>query len=264
MTPERLAQAALLGGIADAPPPRELTPERLAELQALLGTADVAEARRVWDAIEDARSPMQWFDDARRRVPRTQAARRRLMACAAAARKFAAFLKTEPLAAVLLNDGVFPFEHLLTDEERRAFVAAPGEFIRRVESVAEFARLFAEPDRFQLAHPFLMGANQGATSTAALILWPVLFGLWTGVERREPSPGEPLHQFFTLLHLELTRMNRELGPPVPGAGRTLSHTPDGPFHRFVKFVHRELELPAPSASALRHAIDRYIANREQK
>jgi hypothetical protein len=241
-----------------------LTPDRLAELQALLGTADVAEARRVWDTIETARSPMQRFDWARRRVPNAQRARRRLTAGAAAARKFAAFLKTEPLAAVLLNDGVFPFEHLLTDEERRAFVGAPGRLARRVESVAEFAQVFAAPDRFQLAHLFLLGANQGATSTAALVLWPVLFDLWTGVERREPSPGEPLHQFFTLLHLELARMNRELSPPAPGAGRTLSHTPNGPFHRFVKFVHRELELPAPSASALRHAIDRYIANREQK
>ncbi len=204
MTPERLAQAVLLSGIPDAPPPRELTPERLAELQALLGTADVAEARRVWDAIETARAPMQWFDEARRRVPNAQAARRRLAAGAAAARKFAAFLKAEPLAAVLINDGVFPFEHLLTDEDRRAFVEAPGQLLaRRVESVAEFAQVFAAPDRFQLAHLFLMGANQGATSTAALVLWPVLFGLWTGVERREPSPGEPLHQFFTLLHLDL-------------------------------------------------------------
>ena len=212
-----------------------MTPERLAEFQALLGIADAAGAQDIWDIIEKVRRPMRRADEARRRVPNATEARRHLSEVASAARKFAKLLAKEPLAELLLNGGVFPGSLseageiiLPTGEERRAFAAAPIEFVKRIEGVAETAQLLAADDeRFRLAH-FLPNADQGAISTAALILWPILFSFWESV------------------------------------GKMPSYTPDGPFHRFVSFVHRELRLAAPSAGGLRHAIDRHIANRGQK
>ena len=207
-----------------------MTRERLAEFQALLGVEDQGHAWRMWKVIERAKPLMERFERGRRRIPDAQKAKRHLAAVAGAARRLSALLAREPLNELLLNGGMFPGALsedcqviLPTDLERRAFAAAPGEFVKRLDGVATVAQLLADDDeRFRLAH-VLPNADHGAVTTAALVLWPLLFSFWEE------------------------------------EGRTLSHTPNGPLHRFVAFVHREFGLAKPSASTLRDAIQGYHA-----
>lgn len=214
-----------------------MTSKRLIELQALLGIVDQDDyALETWEKIERARRIMRFYEDGRRTVPDAQKARRHLAAIDAAARKLAKLVGKEPLARLLFSGGTFPGRNSddgweiisPSDEERRAFEAAPREFIERLDGVATVAQRLAEDkERFRLAH-CLLDASQGAQNVTSAIFWPMLFWLW----KEE--------------------------------GKKLSHTEDGPLHNFLKFVHRELGLAEPSASTLRDAIAKTCRNASKK
>jgi hypothetical protein len=221
-------------------PPRfgeriKITDAGLVEIRASLGLRDEAHARELAARIEAAVRIMMRIENSRTRIPDVQRAKRHLESVAAASRKLASLLKKEPFANLLFSGGLYPgsFDEengiiLPSEQERNAFEQAPGLFTERLEDLARVARLFAGDDeRFRLAQT-LPNPDQGSQSIATMVLWPVLFYIWTQ------------------------------------CGRQLAYTDGGPLHRFIEVVHRNLSLPRPTASSLRDAIRRYMADRQQK
>jgi len=214
---------------------------RLGEIGRHLGIPP-QEALQVWKEIENALPKIRELDDVRGVVGRTEDAKQELIAIARASRRLAKLLTAEPLRRVLIlgEEGPGHFgsfreikgELVCVNDTKEVgtldldLESAPAKFIDRLKVLAARAQALAGDDeRFRAAHGLLSAASSN-THPAILVLWPVLFRLWSD------------------------------------AGKKLAETPGGPLYRFVVFAHREMRLEPPKQSTFRAAVRRFMSKRD--
>jgi hypothetical protein len=183
-----------------------------------VGVDDPALALRMWKIIKHRTTQIKWETDARNKITNIQKAKRDLDEIASAARRLERLLLSEPLLNLLVSG---PLLSVPTDEEIEHYVDAPAILLQKLRKIESNADLFAkDDDLFRGTHG--LPDRVQSQSPVVCYLWPTLFAFWERAEKR------------------------------------LSHTKNGPLHRFVSFVHAELGYDSPSPSTLRDAIARYV------